>query len=104
MTKKSDYILGIIFAVATVIFVIIFLTNDIFFSWAFERHHNILSWYIRLLFIIPMVVFAFKKSYTGIFASIFAKFDLIFVNISALISSFRFEFIFLAFKTISSIF
>lgn len=78
MTKKMDYIWGIIFAVATVIFIVIFLTNDIFFNWAFERHHNVLSWYIRPLFIIPIVLFAFKKSLTGIFASIFALFTSMF--------------------------
>ena len=76
--KKLDFILGMLFVVATIIFIVLFLTNDTFFNWAFERHHNILSWYIRPLFIIPMVVFAFKKSYTGIFASIFALFTSMF--------------------------
>lgn len=78
MSKKTDFIIGMFFAIATIVFIILFLSNDIFFNWAFERHHNILSWYIRLLFIIPMVVFAFKKSYTGIFASIFALFTSMF--------------------------
>jgi hypothetical protein len=78
MIKKTDFIIGMLFAVATIIFIILFLTNDMFFNWAFERHHNILSWYIRPLFIIPMVIFAFKKSYTGIFASIFALFTSMF--------------------------
>lgn len=78
MSKKLDFILGMLFAIATIVFIILFLSNDVFFNWAFERHHNILSWYIRLLFIIPMVVFAFKKSYTGIFASIFALFTSMF--------------------------
>lgn len=78
MSKKLDLILGMLFAAATVIFITVFLTNDIFFSWAFERHHNILSWYIRPLFIIPIVIFAFKKSLTGIFVSIFALFTSMF--------------------------
>lgn len=78
MSKRMDYILGILFAVATVIFIIIFLTNDIFFNWVFARHHNVLSWYIRPLFIIPIIVFAFKKSLTGIFISIFALFTSMF--------------------------
>ncbi|NLK98030.1 MAG: hypothetical protein GX272_08135 [Epulopiscium sp.] len=78
MKKKTDLILGMLFAGATIIFVVSFLTNDVFFNWAFERHHNILSWYIRPLFIIPMVYFAFKKSLTGIFASIFALFTSMF--------------------------
>ncbi len=74
MSKKMDFIWGMIFATATVIFILVFLTNDLFFNWAFNRHHNVLSWYIRPLFIIPIVIFAFKKSLTGIFASIFALF------------------------------
>jgi len=78
MNKKTDFILGMIFAFATIIFIVLFLTNDAFFNWAFERHHNILSWYIRPLFIIPMVIFAYKKSLTGIFASIFALFTSMF--------------------------
>jgi hypothetical protein len=78
MNKKIDFIIGMIFVAATIIFIVLFLTNDMFFNWAFERHHNVLSWYIRPLFIIPMVIFAFKKSYTGIFASIFALFTSMF--------------------------
>jgi len=78
MKRKIDLILGIFFASATIVFIVLFMTNDSFFNWAFERHHNILSWYIRPLFIIPMVIFAFKKSLTGIFASIFALFTSMF--------------------------
>lgn len=78
MTKKMDIILGIIFALATVAFIVLFLTNDVFFDWAYARHHNVLSWYIRPLFIIPIVFFAFKKSLTGIFVSIFALFTSMF--------------------------
>lgn len=78
MSKKIDFILGVVFAVATVIFIVVFLTNDIFFNWAFARHHNVLSWYIRPIFIVPIVIFAYKKSYTGIFLSIFALFTSMF--------------------------
>ncbi len=78
MKKKIDFIIGMLFAVATIVFIAIFLTNDVFFYWAFERHHNILSWYIRPLFIIPMVLFAYKKNLTGIFVSIFALFTSMF--------------------------
>lgn len=78
MNKKTDFIIGMLFATATIIFIVLFLTNDTFFNWAFERHHNIMSWYIRPLFIIPMVIFAFKKSFTGIFATVFALFTSMF--------------------------
>lgn len=78
MNKKLDFILGMLFAVATLVFIVVFMTNDVFFNWAFERHHNVLSWYIRPLLIIPLVIFAFKKSFTGVFASIFALFTSMF--------------------------
>ena len=78
MNKKKDIMLGIAFAVATVIFLVLFMTNDVFFNWAYARHKNVLSWYIRPLFIIPIVIFAFKRSLTGIFVSIFALFTSMF--------------------------
>lgn len=78
MNKKLDLTIGIGFGVATILFIIIFMTNDAFFTWAFARHHNVASWYIRPLFIIPMVIFSFKKSYTGIFITIFALFTSMF--------------------------
>lgn len=46
-------------------------TNE-FFEWAWARHHNILSWYIRPLFLIPYCLFAYRRSYLGIAATIFA--------------------------------
>jgi len=78
MRKRADLITGAFFMVATAIFIVLFITNDGFFKWAFERHHNILSWYIRPVFIIPMVFFAFKKSFAGISASIFVLFTSMF--------------------------
>ncbi len=45
--------------------------ND-FFAWAWARHHNILSWYIRPLFIIPFVYFAYKRSWKGMLVTIIA--------------------------------
>ncbi|AZV42922.1 hypothetical protein [Peribacillus asahii] len=45
--------------------------ND-FFTWAFERHHNILSWYIRPLFLLPFCYFAYKRSIKGIIITLVA--------------------------------
>lgn len=45
--------------------------ND-FFYWAFERHQNILSWYIRPLFLLPYCYFAFRKSMKGIVFTLIA--------------------------------
>jgi len=45
--------------------------ND-FLSWAWARHHNILSWYIRPLFIIPYIYFAYRRSWLGLIGTIVA--------------------------------
>lgn len=45
--------------------------ND-FLTWAWARHHNILSWYIRPLFIIPFVYFSYKRSWKGMLLTIIA--------------------------------
>jgi hypothetical protein len=37
-----------------------------FLSWAWARHHNPLSWYIRPLFVLPFCYFACKKSLAGV--------------------------------------
>jgi hypothetical protein len=37
-----------------------------FLNWAWERHHNPLSWYIRPLFVLPFCYFAYKKSVLGV--------------------------------------
>lgn len=37
-----------------------------FLEWAWQRHHNILSWYIRPLFLLPLAWFAWRRSGFGI--------------------------------------
>jgi hypothetical protein len=37
-----------------------------FGAWAWERHHNILSWYVRPLFLIPFCFFAYRRNLFGI--------------------------------------
>ena len=78
LNQKTDFIIGMLFAALTVIAILLFFTNDAFFKWAFDRHHNVLSWYIRPLFIIPIIYFAFRKSWSGIMASIFCLFTSMF--------------------------
>lgn len=39
--------------------------ND-FFEWAWARHHNLLSWYVRPLFLLPFCYFAYRRSGWGI--------------------------------------
>lgn len=37
-----------------------------FSDWAWARHANVLSWYIRPLFLLPFVFFAYRRSWRGI--------------------------------------
>jgi hypothetical protein len=43
-----------------------------FLEWAWARHHNLLSWYIRPLFVLPFCYFAYHKSLWGIGLTILA--------------------------------
>lgn len=45
---------------------------DEFLSWAWARHHNPLSWYIRPLFLLPFCYFAYKRNIWGIVLTLFA--------------------------------
>jgi hypothetical protein len=35
-------------------------------AWAWARHHNVLSWYVRPLFLLPLAWSAHRRSATGI--------------------------------------
>jgi hypothetical protein len=41
-------------------------------SWAWDRHHNILSWYIRPLFLLPFCFFAWRRSWLGTIGTVVA--------------------------------
>lgn len=43
-----------------------------FAEWAWTRHHNPLSWYIRPLLLIPYCYFAWRRSLTGMILSVVA--------------------------------
>lgn len=43
-----------------------------FAGWAWARHHNILSWYIRPLFLIPFVFFAYRRNLWGLIGTLVA--------------------------------
>jgi hypothetical protein len=43
-----------------------------FVAWAWERHHNVLSWYIRPLFLLPFCFFAYKQSLWGMTLTLLA--------------------------------
>ncbi|MDO9045989.1 MAG: hypothetical protein Q7U35_11925 [Methanobacteriaceae archaeon] len=76
--KEYDKEIALIFAFFTMIFLFLMVFNSNFFTWAFERHQNILSWYIRPLFLIPFCYFAYKRTWAGISATIFFLFTSMF--------------------------
>lgn len=49
-----------------------------FLAWAWARHHNVLSWYIRPLFVIPFVFFAYQRSWKGLVFTVIALFTSMF--------------------------
>jgi hypothetical protein len=42
-------------------------------EWAWARHHNMYSWYIRPVFILPFCYFAWRRSLAGIVATLVAS-------------------------------
>ena len=78
MKKQKDILKGAFFLVLTFAFVFISMTHKPFFDWAFERHQNPISWYIRPLFLIPFCFFAYKRSLTGVGVTTFCLFTSMF--------------------------
>ena len=73
--KRTDVILSVAtLALAIVAAGVIVATasTDEFVAWAWARHHNILSWYIRPLFFLPFCYFAYRRSLWGIVLTLIA--------------------------------
>jgi hypothetical protein len=73
--KRTDVILSVAtLALALVAAGVVAATtsSDEFVAWAWARHHNVLSWYIRPLFILPFCFFAYRRSFFGIVLTIIA--------------------------------
>lgn len=45
---------------------------EAFGNWAWDRHHNTLSWAVRSLMILPFIYFAYKRSWQGLVVSVIA--------------------------------
>lgn len=71
MLKKYDKILAALFTLASVCLLFAMIINREFLEWAFARHHNQLSWFIRPFFIIPFCIFALKRCFSGISFTLF---------------------------------
>jgi hypothetical protein len=73
--KRTDVILSVAtLALALVAVGVIAATSSTgeFVAWAWGRHHNVLSWYVRPLFILPFCFFAYRRSLFGIVLTIIA--------------------------------
>jgi hypothetical protein len=73
--KRTDVILSVAaLALAIVAAGVIAATSSTgeFVAWAWARHHNVLSWYVRPLFILPFCFFAYRRSLFGIVLTIIA--------------------------------
>ncbi len=68
---NESKILTIVFAVLSASFIAAMAISQNFFDWTFARHQNVLSWYIRPLFILPICFFAYKRSGWGLSATVF---------------------------------
>jgi hypothetical protein len=75
MVKRTDVTLSV-GTLALVLLAVVAMAAmgsiDEFLSWAWERHHNVLSWYIRPLFFLPFCFFAYKRSLSGMILTLVA--------------------------------
>lgn len=71
VARSRDLWIAVGFGVLTVSFVIVMAISPAFFEWAFARHHNVLSWYLRPLFLVPFCLFAYRRSLAGISITLF---------------------------------
>jgi hypothetical protein len=75
MVKRTDGILSVgvlvLLLLALALMVATGSTGE-FVAWAWERHHNVLSWYIRPLFFLPFCYFAYRRSLLGMMLTLVA--------------------------------
>jgi hypothetical protein len=71
MNNKNDKIIALIIWILNIAFILLMFNNQYFFDWAFDRHHNQWSWYLRPIFLIPFCITSFKQSHTGMALTVF---------------------------------
>ena len=75
MVKRTDVILSVgMLALVLLALALMVATGSTgeFVAWAWERHHNVFSWYIRPLFFLPFCYFAYKRSLFGMVLTLVA--------------------------------
>src|SRR5215212_594353 len=75
LVKRSDVILSVGMLVLVLLALVLMAATGStgeFVSWTWERHHNVLSWYIRPLFFLPFCYFAYKRSLFGMVLTLVA--------------------------------
>ena len=75
MSKRTDVILSVATLALTIVaagVIVATTSTDEFVAWAWARHHNVLSWYIRPLFFLPFCYFAYRRSLFGIVLTLLA--------------------------------
>jgi hypothetical protein len=73
--KRTDVMLSVAtlaLAIVAAGVVVATASTDEFVAWAWARHHNVLSWYVRPLFILPFCYFAYRRSLLGIVITLLA--------------------------------
>jgi hypothetical protein len=73
--KRIDLILSVgtlVLALLAATTVAITGSTEEFVAWAWARHHNVLSWYVRPLFLLPFCFFAYRRNLWGIVLTLLA--------------------------------
>lgn len=69
--KRIDKPLAAAFVLLSIVLLFVGFMNKEIFDWAFARHQNQFSWYIRPLFLIPFCFFSYRRSLAGIAGTLF---------------------------------
>ena len=73
--KRTDVFLSAgTLGIALVAVVVVAATGNTgeFVAWAWGRHHSVLSWYVRPLFLLPFCYFAYRRSLLGMTLTLIA--------------------------------